>query len=119
LSILKSLVLRPAAWNAFVRYGRSNDSYRADEVVSGRRTPIKPFPCEANDFSWAIAEKSLVNEVALISGVCWELPPAVVPVVLVDEELLQPTSATVALMQRAPRTLRLLETCMSPPVTLL
>src|SRR5438105_7122817 len=64
LSTLKSLVVRPAAWKAFARYGASKLTYRAEVVVSGSNTPIFPFPCAASDLSWAMAEKSLVNDVA-------------------------------------------------------
>src|SRR5438132_13526971 len=62
LSTLKSLAVRPAALNAFVRYGASKVTYRVDVVVSGSNTPILPFPCAASDLSCAMAEKSLVNE---------------------------------------------------------
>src|SRR5690242_1847840 len=62
LSTLKSPLLKPAAWNAFVRYGRSYDSYRADVVVSGSRTPMRPLPLAATSLNFAITAKSEVNE---------------------------------------------------------
>jgi hypothetical protein len=77
-----------------------------------------PLPCDANDFSWAIAEKSLVNDDALMAEV-WVFPPAVVPVVFVDDELLHATSPTLAPRHMAARAVRFRETYMSPPVALL
>src|SRR3954453_5115264 len=72
LSILNCV--KPAPWNALVRYGASKETYRVDVVVSGSSTPTRPFPLVARSFSWAIAEKSLVNDVA-------EIPPPDPPVV--------------------------------------
>src|SRR3954452_20639291 len=72
LSILNCV--KPAPWNALVRYGASKETYRVDVVVSGSSTPTRPFPLVARSFSWAIAEKSLVNDAA-------EIPPPHPPVV--------------------------------------
>src|SRR4051812_29444352 len=85
LSILKSLLDRPAAWNAFSRYGRSNDSYRADVSVSGRSTPIMPLPLLATSFRSAMAEKSAVNDSAEIDA--GEALASVVVVLSPDEAL--------------------------------
>src|SRR5438445_269817 len=53
-----------------------------------------PWPARA--LSWAMAEKSAVNEVAVTATVVAVLPLPPLPVVLVDEELLHATSATAA-----------------------
>src|SRR5215211_3792138 len=74
LSILNCV--KPAAWNALVRYGASKETYRVEVVVSGSRTPTRPLPLDARSFSSAMAEKSFVNESAEM------LPP---PLALVDE----------------------------------
>src|ERR1019366_253012 len=86
---------------------------------SGSSTPTSPLPDEAIDLSPAMAEKSLVNEVALMGGAAAAVvavvadPPleaAVVAVVVADDddffELLQPRSpmeATIATDIRAAR----------------
>src|SRR3954451_3427192 len=78
LSILNWV--KPAVWKALVRYGASKETYRADVVVSGSRTPTSPLPWVASDRSWFIAEKSLVNAVTLIETFL----PLVVEVPLAD-----------------------------------
>src|SRR5947209_16013601 len=84
LSMVNWEEARPAFWNAWVRSGASNETYRADEAVSGRRTPMLPLPDAASPVSWDIAEKSLVNEVAVSDGAAdgVALCPAPVPVVV-------------------------------------
>src|SRR5689334_340672 len=74
LSILKSLELSPAAWNASFRYGASNSTYRAEDVVSGSRTPIMPLPLEARPFSFCISVNWTLNADALRFGTL-TLPP--------------------------------------------
>ena len=68
LSILNWSADSPAASNACVRYGASYVTYRADVVVSGRRTPIMPVPCAARSVSCFIAEKSAVKSSTAICG---------------------------------------------------
>src|ERR1700676_2586208 len=97
LSILYWLEVSPAFWNAVVRYGASKDTYRAEDAVSGRSTPIIPWPADARLFRLAITEKSLVNDVAeMFDGA---VLPLVVVVLDVVGELLQaaatmPTTST-------------------------
>src|ERR1039457_2070332 len=70
---------RPAVVRALVRYGASNSVYLAEETVSGRMTPTFPLPLAVIAFSPAIAEKSLVKELALIDGVELEVEPVQLP----------------------------------------
>src|ERR1700686_5002130 len=65
LSILNSDELYPAAWKAFVKYGRSELTHRVDEVVSGMSTPTRPLPAACRSFSVAMAEKLTSNEETL------------------------------------------------------
>src|ERR1700733_8951089 len=60
---------RPAAAAAFFRSGASNSTYRMELVVSGRIAATLPLPDAASDLSAAMAEKSLVNDVAEMLGV--------------------------------------------------
>jgi hypothetical protein len=88
---------RPAAVSAWVRYGASNWTYRAEVTVSGRITATLPLPAEASGFRADIAEKVRSNwsteidtlapdeELALL-----ELPPLGG---LEDEELPQAAAA--------------------------
>jgi hypothetical protein len=83
---------RPAVVSAWVRYGASNWTYRAEVTVSGRMTATLPLPAEASGFRADIAEKVRSNwptetdtlapddELALL-----ELPPLGL---LVDVEML-------------------------------
>src|SRR6476660_8256659 len=52
---------RPAAVSAWVRYGASNWTYRAEVTVAGRITATLPLPAEASAFSAAIAVKLRSN----------------------------------------------------------
>src|SRR5437764_5013494 len=52
---------RPAWVSAWVRYGASNWTYRAEVTVSGRITATLPLPAEASGFSADIAEKVRSN----------------------------------------------------------
>src|SRR5487761_454531 len=65
LSILNSEELYPAAWNAFVKYGRSEVTQRVDDVVSGMSTPTRPLPAPCRSFRVAIAEKLTSNDETL------------------------------------------------------
>ena len=113
LSILKSSAVRPAASKALARYGRSKDSYRADVVVSGSRTAILPVPWDARSLSLDIAEKSAVNDVAVISSSVPD-PPAVVSVVSSDES---PHAARVSAAIETPtRAIRLSEALTPNPL---
>src|SRR5260370_1624504 len=58
--------VRPAAISAWVRYGASNWTYRAEVTVSGRMTATLPLPAAARGFSADIAEKVLSNWVTEI-----------------------------------------------------
>ena len=82
---------RPAAVSAWVRYGASNWTYRAEVTVSGRMTATLPLPAAARGFRTDIAEKSRVNWATEIDTVApdeelalLELPP----LGELDEELL-------------------------------
>jgi hypothetical protein len=66
------------------------------------------------DFNWAMAEKSLVNDVALIEAVC--VLPAVVPVVFVEDELLHATRLAAKPNDVATRATRLSETSTDSPL---
>src|SRR5665647_158377 len=96
LSILNWVEPSPAASNAFFRYGASNVTYRAEVVVSGRRTPTMPLPCAASEVSCFIAEKSAVNASAEICGTA---PPE--PVGLAVGDVLGPEQAASAVVVRA------------------
>src|SRR6266511_2630729 len=68
LSILNWSADSPAASNACFRYGASYVTYRAEVVVSGSRTPMRPLPWAAMSVSSFISEKSAVNAAASIWG---------------------------------------------------
>ena len=85
LSILNWSAVRPADSKAFLRNGASYWTYRVEVVVSGRRTPINPDPCDARPVSCCITAKSEVKSPAAIDGTDAEDPGAVVFVV--DDEL--------------------------------
>src|SRR5436305_920267 len=53
--------VRPAAVSAWVRYGASNWTYRAEVTVSGRMTATLPLPAEARGFRADIAVKLRSN----------------------------------------------------------
>jgi hypothetical protein len=108
--------VRPAASNAFCRYGRSNVSYRADDVVSGSSTPMSPLPWPASPFSWFMAEKSTVKEdnvgAVVDAGAVVLLPE---PVEVFDE-LPQALAASATPMATAIAADRFRETCMCFPL---
>ena len=52
---------RPAAVSAWVRYGASNWTYRAEVTVSGRRTATLPLPAVVSGFRVDIAARPRVN----------------------------------------------------------
>jgi hypothetical protein len=58
----------PAFSNASARYGASNSTYRADDVVSGRITPTLPLPFAVNEVRAVMAEKSLVKPLAEVEA---------------------------------------------------
>src|SRR4051812_5738279 len=91
---LKSDEVSPAAWKAFVSSGASNSTYRADVVVSGRRTPILPFPLAARSLSCAMAAKSGVRLLALTSGTLPE-PELLLPGLGAPPDELPPQAASV------------------------
>src|SRR5664280_1458814 len=96
VSIWKLAAGRPAASNAFFRYGASYWTYRVDVVVSGSSTPTMPLPCEASAVSCFIAEKSDVKSVALIFTTVTDFLAAA-DVVAVEEDVvdeLHPEAAT-------------------------
>src|SRR6266568_2270130 len=88
---------RPAAVSAWVRYGASNWTYRAEVTVSGRMTATLPLPAAARGFSADIAEKVLSNWVTEIdTDVLLELLALAeleLVAVLEGEELLQAAAA--------------------------
>ena len=110
---LKSFVLSPAASNACARYGASNETYRADDCVSGSSTAILPLPCLATSLSCAIAEKSFVKSFGETETVPCSL------FVLEDEPppLPHATRPTVARTTVPTVAVRFSEKCMSPPVS--
>src|SRR2546423_15180268 len=55
---------RPAAVSAWVRYGASNWTDRAEVTGSGRMTATLPLPAAASGFRTDIAEKSRGNRAA-------------------------------------------------------
>src|SRR5947209_1263471 len=77
--------------------------------------PIRPLPLAAMDFNWAMAEKSLVNDVA-VTEPDDVLPPTVVPVVFFDEELPHATRPTAMPTEVTTRAARLRETSTDSPL---
>src|SRR5437660_2780613 len=97
-----SLLGRPALDMALLRYGSSNSTYRVEVVVSGRIAATAPLPEDASDFSWLIAEKSLVNDVADSDGAAaldelLDVAAALELVELLLDELPHAASPTLAL----------------------
>src|SRR5260370_5238435 len=60
--------VRPAAISAWVRYGASNWTYRAEVTVSGRMTATLPLPAAARGFSADIADKVVAHLVTEIES---------------------------------------------------
>jgi hypothetical protein len=84
-------------------------------VVSGNNTPTLPLPFAARSFSFAISEKSEVNELTLTVGIAPD--PAVVDELPFDLLLLLPHAANAAMATTSPhaRPIRVNERFMSPP----
>src|SRR6266571_8358822 len=82
--------VRPAAVSAWVRYGASNWTYRAEVTVSGRMTATLPLPAAARGFSADMADRDRSNWVTEIDTVTDELELELLAglVTLEDEELL-------------------------------
>ena len=99
-------------------------------MVSGSSTPIRPLPCDANEVSWAIAEKSLVNESAVMlteaavvgaaedpGAAVVAAAPLVVEVEELDLELLHAASPAVVNAATVMTLTRFSEKLILPPVS--
>jgi hypothetical protein len=81
----------PAAVSAWVRYGASNWTYRAEVTVSGRRTATLPLPAVVRGFRVDIAAKSRVNwatEIETVAPLELGLLELLLPLEGEEEELL-------------------------------
>jgi hypothetical protein len=87
---------RPAAVSAWVRYGASNWTYRAEVTVSGRMTATLPLPAEASGFRADIAVKFRSNWATEIDTVTPDEELALLELPALgelDEELLHAAAA--------------------------